>query len=179
MAGQMQHTPPHLDVRIDGGGGLRKMRQPVGAGQQHILDAAILWLEQHLEPEACAFGLAQPKAQQFLGAAERDPQGQIHGLVADAALVTHPDLERVQQQCRMARTQRRRLPGRQLRPGLDRGSARPTWGRCGPLGPFQAVLTFRHVQASGIDRDNVVIQAPQALLAFRHPLALEIVLATL
>src|SRR3954469_15339161 len=105
----------------DGRDRLRKALQAVDDRDQHVLDAPVPQLVHDPQPELGALVLLQPQAQDLLGAVGADAQGDVHGLVADQPLVAHLDPERVEEDQRIDRLERPRLPGRGL-PQHPRGA---------------------------------------------------------
>src|SRR6266516_3279161 len=62
---------------------LREAAQPVGADEEHVLDAAVAQLGQYARPEAGALALLDPEAEAVAFALERDPDRDVDGLLAD------------------------------------------------------------------------------------------------
>jgi hypothetical protein len=62
------------------------------------------------EPELGALGLLDPQPQHLLGPVRADAKGDVHGLVADRALVADLDPEGVQEDQRVDRLERTVLP---------------------------------------------------------------------
>ena len=75
----------HLGPGIHRLYGLRKAGQAIAAGDEDVVDTAVLQFGEHVEPELCAFVLLDPQAQEFLVAVQVDAQGQVDRLVPDAA----------------------------------------------------------------------------------------------
>jgi hypothetical protein len=88
--------------------------QRVNDGEQDILDAAVAQLVHNAQPELRALVLLDLEAEYLLGAVGADAECDVHGLVADNALVPDFDPERVEEDQGIDRLQRPRLPGGDL-----------------------------------------------------------------
>ena len=88
--------------------------EAVAAGDEDITNAPVLQFGQYVEPELCPFVLLDPEPQEFLVAAQVNAQGQVDRLVPYAAAITHLDEQGIQEQDRIDRVQRPRLPGQGL-----------------------------------------------------------------
>ncbi|SSI83056.1 Uncharacterised protein [Acinetobacter baumannii] len=71
--------------------GVREAFQSVDAGDEDVVQAAILQFCQHIQPELRAFIFGQPHTQQFFLAFDVDAQSQKHGFIDDATVL--PDLK--------------------------------------------------------------------------------------
>ena len=69
-----------LGLREDGSDRLGEARPPVYGGDQHVMDAAVLELREHAEPELCPLSFADPEAQKLLFAGQGESQGPGDGL---------------------------------------------------------------------------------------------------
>jgi len=87
MAYQMNDACLDHGVREGGGDGLREPLQPVHDGDQNILDAPVLHLVHHREPEFGAFILGDPKTENLALAIAGDAEGDVDGLVLDRPAV--------------------------------------------------------------------------------------------
>ena len=92
----MHDARVHLRLRKYRLNRLRKSREPVDQGDQHILNAPCLQLRHHAVPELRPFGLLDPEPQDILAAAARDSQREIDGFVPHRAFVPDLHAERVE-----------------------------------------------------------------------------------
>ena len=80
--------------------------QPVDAGDQDILDAALAQVVQDGEPELGALGVLPPDPQGFAVAVDGDADGQIAGARADRAVLGDLHVQRVEVDDRIDALQR-------------------------------------------------------------------------
>ena len=92
------------------GNGIGESLQTIDAGDQDILDAAVLQLGQHAEPELRAFGLGEPQAQKLFVTFQIDAQSEINGLVDDPLVLADFQHHTVQLDDGIKRSQWARLP---------------------------------------------------------------------
>ena len=92
MAHQMDDTCLDHGVREGGGDGLGEALQPVHDGDQDVLNAPVLHLVHHREPEFGAFILGDPEAQNLALTIAGDAEGNVDRLVLDRPAVRIADL---------------------------------------------------------------------------------------
>ena len=88
--------------------------EAVDHGDQKVLDAAVLQLVHHPEPELGALVLLEPETEDLLAAVVPDAGRDMHRLVADQAFVADLHPERVEEDQRIDRLQGTGLPGGNL-----------------------------------------------------------------
>ncbi len=110
MADQMDDARLNDRLRKDGVDRLRKALQSVDDCDQNVIDAAVLQLVHHPQPEFGAFGIFDPKAQDILRPIRLNAERNVHRLVPDKPFVSDFDPQGVEKNERIARLQRPILP---------------------------------------------------------------------
>src|SRR6266545_4096382 len=160
-------------LREDGVDRLREAGQPVGADEEHVLDAAVAQIGEHARPEAGALALLDPEAETVALALERDADSDVDGLLAHNLLVADRDLHRVQVHDDVQLLQRSALPGADV--VLDRtGHLRDQ-----PLGDLDAVqlaqvpldVAGRH--PAGVKSEDLLVEAIEGAALLGHDPRLE------
>src|SRR6266511_1070974 len=160
-------------LREDGVDRLREAGQPVGADEEHVLDAAVAQIGEHARPEAGALALLDPEAETVALALERDADSDVDGLLAHDLLIADRHLQRVQVDDDVQLVERPGLPGADV--VLDR--ARHL--RDQPLGDVDAVqlaqvaldVAGRH--AAGVEREDLLVEAVEGTPVLGHDPRLE------
>src|SRR3954454_13528879 len=119
LVGHKAHRGADLvhDARLRPGGGedgldrLREAGQAVDAGDQDVLDAALLEFVEHAEPELRAFAVLPPDPQGLAVALTCDTEREIARAVGDRAVLADLHTHRVEVDDRVHALQRSRLPG--------------------------------------------------------------------
>ena len=106
----MDDAKLNLSLRVRAGNGIGESLQTIDAGDQDILDAAVLQLGQHAEPELRSFGFGKPQAQKLLVTCQIDAQSEINGLVDDTLVLADFQHDTVQVDDGIKRIQWARLP---------------------------------------------------------------------
>ena len=106
----MNNAGLHLRLREHRRDRLREALQPVGHGDQHVLDAAVLQFGHHPQPELGALGLLDPQPEDLLGAVRPHAERDMHRLVPDRAFIAHLDPQGIEEHQRVQRLQRALLP---------------------------------------------------------------------
>src|SRR6266511_3451173 len=160
-------------LREDGVDRLREAGQPVGADEEHVLDAAVTEIGEHARPEAGAFALLDPKPETVAGALERDANGDVDGLLAHDLLIADRHLQRVQVDDDLQLLERPALPGADV--VLDRAGHL----RDQPLGDVDAVqlaqvpLDVARRHPAGVQREDLLVEAVERAAVLGHDPRLE------
>src|SRR5690606_17802773 len=160
-------------LRVFGSYRIGEALQAVNAGNQDVLQASILQLSQHGEPEFGTFGFGQPQAQQLLLAFHVDAERQVHGLVDNALVLANFQDNAVEVDDRVDRVNGAILP---LYDGVEYAVGDLGNQRCRDIGIVHFLegrndVTGAH--ALRVERQDLVIHLRQAGLALANELRLE------
>ena len=156
--------------------GLRKALEPINAGNEDVLHTAVAQFGDDLQPELGPLGLGQPQAQHLLLARHGDANGQVHRLDPHRTLA-HFYMDAVEVNDGVDRLQGSGLPGFDFighRIGYRGNQA----GRdLGAIHLLQVGLNLAHRHASGVQRDDFVVEAGPAGLVLGDELGFEAAVA--
>jgi hypothetical protein len=160
-------------LREDGVDRLGEAGQPVGADEEHVLDAAVPELGHDARPEAGTLALLDPEAEAVARPLERDPDRGVDRPLAHNLLVADRDLHRVQVDDDVQLLERPALPGAHV--VLDRGRHL----RDQPVGDVDAVdlaqlpldLPRRH--PAGVEGEDLLVEAVERAGVLGHDPRLE------
>jgi hypothetical protein len=166
-------------ARLDDGAGpgrldrLREPGQPVTAGDQHVLDAAVAELSEHPGPKLRPLAGLDPDPQHVLDAVGVDPDRDVGGLVPDGVVVADLHHQRIQVQNRIDRLQRPGLPRLDLL-GDRVGDVGDRFVRqLGAQRALQMGLDVADRHPARVEADDHVAQTADPALALRHQLRIE------
>src|SRR4051794_13763981 len=170
---QVDDAGLHGRVREDGRDRVREALQAVDDRDQDVLDPPVPQLVHDPQPELGALVLLQPQAQDFLGAVGADAQGDVDGLVPHQPLVAHLDPERVEEDQRIGRLQRPRLPCRDLVQHRVGDRADQVRRDVDAVQLAQVADDLAGAHAPRVHRDDLVVEAGEAPLVLGDQLRVE------
>src|SRR3954454_1055799 len=170
---EMDDAGLHGRVREDGRDRVREALQAVEDRDQDVLDPPGPQIVHEPQPELGALVLLQPQAQDFLGAVGADAQGDVDRLVPHQPLVAHLEPERVEEDQRIGRLQRPRLPCRDLVQHRVSDRADQVWRDVDPVQLAQVADDLQGAHAPRVHRDDLVVEAGEAPLVLGDQLRVE------
>ena len=154
-----------------------KALQAVDDGDQHILDAAVLQLVHHPQPELGALVLLEPQAQDLLGAVGAHPERDMDRLVADQSFVADLDPQGIEEDQGIGRLQRARLPGGDLLQHRVGDRADQIGRDLDAVEIAQMADDLAGAHAAGVHRDDLLVEPWKAALVLGDQLRIETGLA--
>src|SRR5580700_2562130 len=164
-------------LRKHGGDRVRKALQAVDDGDQHIFDAAVLQLVHHPQPELGAFILLEPQPQDLLGSIGAHAERDMDRLVADQSFVADLHSQGVEEDQRIGRFQRARLPGRDLLQHRVGHRADQVGGDLDAVEIAQMADDLPGAHAAGVHRNDLVVEPWKAALVLGDQLRVKARLA--
>ncbi|MCY1529164.1 hypothetical protein D9M68_642970 [compost metagenome] len=156
------------DARLQRGGRIHRRQrfghapQAVGDGNEDVIDPAGLQVVEHLHPELGTLGALDPQAQDVARAVGQHAQGQVDGLVAHHRILLDLHTQGIEEDHRVHRLQRARLPGGDF--GHDGvGHRADELGRhLHPIALQQEALDLAHRHAARVHGHDLVVEAGEA-----------------
>jgi hypothetical protein len=138
--------------------------EAIGDRDQDVAHAAGLQVVEHLHPEFGALGVLDPQSQDVARAVGQHAQGQVDRLVAHHRLFADLHAQRVEEDHRVHRLQRARLPGPDL--GHHRVGDRADELRAdlGAVLLGEETLDLAHRHAARVHGHDLVVEAGEAAL---------------
>ena len=154
-----------------------KALQAVDDGDQHVLDAAVLQLVHDAQPELGALVLLEPQAQDLLGAVGAHAERDVDRLVADQPFVADLDPQGIEENQRVDRFQRARLPGGDLLQHRVGDRADQIGRDLDAVEIAQMADDLAGAHAAGVHRDDLVVEPRKPALVLGDQLRIEAGLA--
>ena len=160
-------------MRVDGFDRVREALQPVDGEDEDVLDAARFQLADHAQPELGALVGLQPDPERFLDPLDPDTDRQVGVLVANRALVADLDHDRVEPDDQVELLQRPGLPLLDILEDRVGDTADRVAPDLDTVDLLQVLRDLPRRHAACVHRDDLVVEARETALVFRHDLGLE------